>query len=53
MDYKTQEVMGSTVVWFESDGVRVSFVDPSPGNSEYEAYVAWLLEGNQPEVINT
>ena len=50
MDYKKQELIHSTVVWYENDGYRISFVDPSLGNSEYEAYLAWLAEGNEPEV---
>lgn len=51
MDYKTQTFMGCKVAWYEKDGVRISFVDPSPGNTEYEAYAAWVAEGNTPEVI--
>ena len=52
MNYKTQTVMGSKVVWYEKDGFRISFIDPSPGNTEYEAYLEWLAEGNEPEVID-
>ena len=51
MNYKTQEVMSSTVIWYEKDGFRISFVDPSPGNTEYEAFAAWVAEGGTPEVI--
>ena len=51
MDYKTQELAGSKVVWYDKDGFRISFVDPSPGNTEYEAFAAWVAEGNSPEVI--
>ena len=50
MDYKKQQTpTGNTVVWYEKDGVRISFVDPSPGNSEYEAYLQWLAAGNVPQ----
>lgn len=50
--YKKQASLGGgTVVWYEKDGVRISFVDPSPGNTEYEAYAAWVAEGNEPEVV--
>jgi hypothetical protein len=51
MDYKTQTVQGSNIVWYDKGGYRISFVDPSPGNSEYDAYLAWLAEGNEPEIV--
>ena len=51
MDYKSENVRGSQIIWYEKDGFRISFVDPSPGNSEYEAYAAWVAEGNEPEAI--
>jgi hypothetical protein len=51
MDYKKQELPNGTVVWYEKDGYRISFVDPSPGNTEYERYLEWLAAGGVPEVI--
>ena len=42
---------GSVTVWFVQDGVKYSFVDPSPGNTEYEAYAAWVAAGGVPETI--
>lgn len=51
MNYKTQTFLNSKVVWYEANGYRISFMDPSPGNSEYDAYLAWLAAGNEPEVI--
>jgi hypothetical protein len=49
MNYTTQTNQGCKVVWYEKDGVRISFVDPSPGNSEYEAYLQWQAAGNVPQ----
>ena len=51
MNYKKQEIMGSNVVWYEENGIRISFADPSPGNTDYEAYLQWLAEGNEPEIV--
>ena len=49
MDYTKQQSGSATVIWFERDGYRVSFLDPSSDNTDYQAYLAWLAEGNQPE----
>lgn len=35
----------------ESDGVAWWFPE-APGNRHYEEYLAWIAEGNEPEVIN-
>lgn len=51
MKYKTQSIGTSKTVWFDIEGIRVSFADPCPGNNEYEAYLAWLAEGNEPEIV--
>ena len=49
MNYRTQQVMDTTVIWYEKDGVRVSFVDPSPDNADYQRYLEWVAAGNSPE----
>lgn len=53
MNYKTQTIMGETAIWYEQEGVRISFTNPSPGNTDYAAYLAWLAEGNEPEIIES
>jgi hypothetical protein len=40
---------GSKVIIKEEGNVRLSFLDPSPGNTDYEAYLAWVAEGNEAE----
>ena len=49
--YKKQIFGEHAVIIKDEPGVRISFMDPSPGNTEYEAYAAWVAEGNTPEVI--
>ena len=52
MDYKKQETLsGNKVIWYENNGFLISFVDPSPGNTDYQTYLEWLAEGNEPEVV--
>ena len=37
--YNIENVMGLEVIWYEKDGVRVSFM-PDPANPDYQAYLA-------------
>lgn len=39
-----------TIIVLEKDGIRRSFSE-TVTNSDYEAYLAWLAEGNEPEVV--
>jgi hypothetical protein len=41
--YNVEEVMGQTVIWYEENGVRVSFTN-DPSNSDYQAYLESLKE---------
>jgi hypothetical protein len=36
--YNVEEIMGTTVIWYEEDGVRTSF-GTDPANSDYQAYL--------------
>ena len=42
---------GTTIRRTEAHGT-VRWVPESPGNRHYEEYLAWIAEGNTPEVIN-
>lgn len=39
------------VIFIEENGVRISFIE-NPENTDYQQYLAWLAEGNEPEIIN-
>ena len=39
--YNTEEIMGTTIIWYEEDGVRTSF-KTDPANSDYQAYLKSL-----------
>jgi hypothetical protein len=49
--YFTKTIFNQNVVWYEENGFRISFIDPSPGNTEYQEYLKWVSEGNVAEEI--
>lgn len=40
-EYNVEEIMSQTVIWYEENGNRVSFIE-DPANSDYQAYLASL-----------
>jgi hypothetical protein len=44
-EYNIEEVHGSTVIWYEENGVRYSF-PADESNSDYQAY----LKRDEPQV---
>ena len=40
--YNIDESTGHKVIWYEENGVRYSFTDQDPLNSDYQAYLASL-----------
>jgi hypothetical protein len=45
-EYKTEEVNGQTIIWYEEDGFIRSF-PTDPANSDYQAYLASLNDTPQ------
>ena len=52
INYATQTTEEGTIIRrTEVDGT-VWWVPEAPGNRHYEEYLAWVSEGNEPEIIN-
>ena len=43
IQYNIEEINGQTIIWYEQDGLRYSFI-ADPANSDYQAYLASLDE---------
>jgi predicted AlkP superfamily pyrophosphatase or phosphodiesterase len=46
LTYKLQNKEGATISVMRSDGWSIPF---DPANTDYQAYLKWLSEGNTPE----
>ena len=48
--YQIIESDSGNIIVLEKDGLRLSFTE-NPENSDYQHYLAWLAEGNEPEAV--
>ena len=47
----TDELTGQEIIWYEEDGVRVSF-SADPANSDYQRYLNPEVEQSTPSVTD-
>ena len=45
-----QDSLGESVMIFRS--TDSAWIPTDPANTDYAAYLAWIAEGNEPEVID-
>jgi hypothetical protein len=50
-EYNIENVMGQEIIWYEENGLRVSF-PADPANSDYQRYLNPEAEQSTPIVID-
>lgn len=47
--YKIQKFNNSISIWYEENGIQISFTNNNEEHPEYQKYLAWAAEGNTAE----
>ena len=49
--YLGERIVGQVII--KNDGDSITSFGENPANTDYQAYLAWLAEGNTPEQADT